>query len=91
MKKIDLYGKENKFSISNLLNTDKISEIEFILGIDDRISNLEIEEYFIKLEKEHKLLYNYTTYIEHKNYTLFYFVDTIGNKKYLCIENNYEI
>ena len=90
MKKINLYNKDRSLSVSSLMDTTKISEIEFELDIDDKDTLEEIQHYIRQLENENKLYYHYKKAVVHKNYYLLYFVDNIGNKSFLTIESGEE-
>lgn len=85
MRKIDLHGKCYSFAINTLLDGGKISEIEFKLGINDCENAEEIEDYIRHLEYNDKLLAHYQKFETHKDCWLFYFIDNIGNKYYLCV------
>jgi len=84
--KIELHYKNGQEGISNMLDTDKISVIEFTSEIKNKDTTSEIIEY-IKELCENKYTYcRYLKYKEYSNSLLIYMVDGCGNKKFLNIE-----
>ena len=84
--KIELHYKNGQESIGNMLDTDKISVIEFTTEIKNRDATSEIIEYIKELCEKKYTYYRYLKYKEYSNSLLIYMVDGCGNKKFLNIE-----
>lgn len=84
--KIELHYKNGQEGISSMLDTDKISVIEFTSEIKDKDTTTEIIEYIKELCEKEYTYYRYLKYKEYSNNLLIYMVDSCGNKKFLNIE-----
>ena len=84
--KITLHDKNGQEWLSNLLDTQELSKIEFELTMKSKKTTNEKIDYLKELQKSKKIFCNYLTYKEFGKTILFYLIDNYGNKKFLEIE-----